>query len=228
MKKTIVISLGGSLIVPKEMDIRFLKRFKKVLQKNYKNYKFVVVCGGGTIARKYISALKSAGKSKKILSEAGIRATRENARFMINFFGKESNDTLPMNMEQVKANLSKNSVVFCGALRFTKNSTSDTTAAKLAKFIKTPLVNLTNVKGLFSSDPKKFKNAKFIPKISWEKFYKMAASIKYEAGQNFVLDQNASGIIKRYQIPCYIMGKDLSNLQKLLNNKSFTGTTIAG
>jgi len=34
MKKVIVISLGGSLIVPDEIDVSFLKDFKKVILKN--------------------------------------------------------------------------------------------------------------------------------------------------------------------------------------------------
>ena len=47
MKKIIVLSLGGSLIVPGKVDDEFLKGFKKVLLKHTKKYKFVVVCGGG-------------------------------------------------------------------------------------------------------------------------------------------------------------------------------------
>ena len=67
MEKIIVLSLGGSLIVPDKPNQEFLNSFKKTLEKNYKKYKFIVVCGGGKIARKYISGLKSQGKSKKEL-----------------------------------------------------------------------------------------------------------------------------------------------------------------
>lgn len=42
-KKLIVISLGGSLIIPDEININLLKNFKKVLLKNTKKYKFIVV-----------------------------------------------------------------------------------------------------------------------------------------------------------------------------------------
>ena len=226
--KKIVISLGGSLIVPDKIDFKFLENLKKTLRKHYSTHKFIVVCGGGSIARKYIEALKKEKKSKYELSQAGIRVTRMNAIFMMQFFGKEANDALPKDMREVKNNILKNSVVICGALRFSENSTSDTTAAKLAHYLKTDFINITNVNGLFTKDPNKFKDAKFIPKVSWKEFEKMALKSKYSPGQHFVLDQSAAVIIKKYKISTYITGKNLKNLEKILKNKKFEGTIING
>lgn len=226
MKKTIVISLGGSLIIPEKINFPFLHKFKKELRKHYQSHKFVIVCGGGVIARKYIYALKKENKSNKELSSAGIRATRENAKFMMQFFGKESNDKLPMNMEEVKDNLRKNKVVICGALRYAPNSTSDGTAAKLAHFLKTTFINMTNVKGLYDKNPKKYVNAKFIPEISWSEFEKKALAIKYKAGQNFVLDQSAAVLIKKHKIKTYVIGQNISNLTKIIKGRKFIGTVI--
>lgn len=229
MEKKVVISLGGSLIVPEKMDPEFLDKLKKTLEKNYKTHKFVIVCGGGTIARKYITALAKEHESKKGLSMAGIRATRMNARFMMQFFGKKSaNDTLPMNMREVKESLRRNNVVICGALRYSAKSTSDTTAAKLAKYLETDFINLTDVKGLYTSNPKKNKNAKFISKISWRDFENIALKLKHKAGQHFVLDQQAAILIRKFKIPTYIVGKDTSNISKILKGKKFTGTLISG
>jgi len=226
MKKITVISLGGSLIIPKKINFRFLHKFKQTLRSFYKTHRFIVVCGGGIIARKYISVLKKEGKSKKSLSKAGIRATRMNARFMMQFFGKESNNTLPKNMKEIKDNLQKNNVIFCGALRYSINSTSDTTAAKLAHYLKTPFINITNVKGLYTSNPRTNKKAKFIPYISWKNFEERALKIKHKPGQHFILDQQAAILIKKYKIKTYIIGPDLNNLNKILLNKKFTGTLI--
>jgi uridylate kinase len=229
MKKTIVISLGGSLIIPKEIDIQFLKKLRKTILENTKKYKFAIVCGGGVIARKYISALKAQGKSPREQSLAGIRATRENAKFIMQFFGKKyCNDSLPLNMKQISSQLKKNPIVVCGALRYSPKSTSDETAAKLAKFLKTEFINLSNVSGLYTKNPKKYKSAKFIPRISWKDFEKMASKIPYKPGQNFVLDQRAAKIIKKHKIPTYLLGKNPSNLSKLLNKKPFKGTIIQG
>lgn len=225
MKKVLVISLGGSMIVPEEMDYHFLEEFKRVLRKHYQKCKFVVVCGGGTVARKYISVLAKEGKSSRELAEAGIRATRMNALFMTQLFGEDANESLPLNMGEVKDKLPKNNVVFCGALRYEKHSTSDGTAAKLAHFLKSEFVNMTNVKGLYSDNPKKNPNAKFIPKISWRDFEKMALKLKFKAGQNFVLDQNAAVMIREHKINTYIIGSN-SALDNLLKNKKFVGTRI--
>ncbi len=228
-KKVLVVSLGGSLIVPEKIDLKFLKDFKKTLEKNYKTHKFVIVCGGGTVARKYISIVKEERKDYKELSLAGIKATRTNAEVMMQFFGKkESNDKLPMNMNKVKEALEKNSVVICGALRYTPNATSDTTSAKLAHLLKSNFINITNIKGLYSDNPSKNKNAKFIPKESWRSFERRTLKIKHTPGQHFVLDQEASTIIRKNKIKTYIIGPNAKNLDNLIKNKKFIGTTISG
>jgi uridylate kinase len=225
--KTIVLSLGGSLIIPNKPNFKFLDQFKKTLQSNFKKYKFVIVTGGGTLARKYITVLKKQHKSKKELSMAGIMATRTNARFIMQLFGnKLANDSLPKSMKQVKSALRKNKVVICGALRYTKDSTSDSTAATLANYLNADFINLTNVPGLYTSNPKKNKNAKFIPKISHKAFNNLATKSKFKAGQHFVLDQNASTIIKKHKITTYILGENLKNLNNLLKGKKFIGTMI--
>ena len=87
-------------------------------------------------------------------------------------------------------------------------------------------INLTNVSGLYDRNPKKFKNAKFIPKISWTNFYKIAVKMKFKPGQHFVLDQKASKMILKNKIPTYILGKNLNNLNNFLKNKKFKGTII--
>ena len=121
-------------------------------------------------------------------------------------------------MKEVKNLLSKNKVVFCGALRYAPNQTSDATAAKLASYLKTDFINLTNVPGLYSSNPAKNKNAKFISEISWEDFKKKAMSIKYKPGQHFVLDQTASALIKKHKKyhKASVFGKLTTTLQYFL------------
>ena len=55
--KTTIISLGGSIIIPNGIDIPFLKKLKKlVLNHIKKGNRMVLVCGGGSICRKYQQA----------------------------------------------------------------------------------------------------------------------------------------------------------------------------
>lgn len=227
MKEVVVLSLGGSMIVPEKIDSLWLDKFKHLIMKLKNKYKFVIVCGGGFVAREYITLLKEEHKSKKQQSLAGIAVTRMNARIMMQIFS-DANKELPMEMKQVKSMLSKKDIVFCGALKYAPNQTSDGTAAKLASYIKTRFINITNVDGLYTDNPLKNKHAKFIAQISWADFEKKALKIKYKPGQHFVLDQSAAKLIKKERIPTYIIGKDLKSLQNLLKNKPFKGTIIRG
>ena len=256
-KKVMVLSLGGSLIIPDDVEISFLEKFKKTIKKNTGKYKFIIVCGGGSVARKYIFALRTIGASEKLQSMAGISATRINARFMTYVFGKDANDGVPHDMKEVKNLLQKNDVVFCGALRYEEKQTSDSTSAKLANFFKTDFINMTNVPGLYTKNPlektsrhpsdctkrcrpsvlrgestreiKGFsRDAKFIPKISWKNFNRIVDKIKFEPGQHFVLDQTAAKIILKDKIKTYIIGKDLKQLDNILKGKKFVGTIIEG
>lgn len=219
-----VISLGGSRIIPEEVDNEFLKSFKKLLL-SYRNHKFIVVTGGGKTARKYINSLCSFGKNTKEQSEIGIEITRFHANFLMKIFSPHSNSELPYSLTKLKNLFRKNQIVFCGALRKNKKQTTDATASRIAAEFKCPFINITNVKGLYTEDPKKKKDAKLIQRISQNDFYKITSKIKYRAGQNFILDQRSAKIIKRKKIPTYIVGS-ISEIKKILNEKEFIGTLI--
>jgi uridylate kinase len=225
-KRIVVLSLGGSLIIPDDISVEYLKQFKKAILKNTDKCKFIIVCGGGSIARKYISALSEIRMNDLFQSFAGISATRMNARFMSYFFSQNQERGIPHTMKELKRYVRKYDVIFCGALEYKPNQTSDSTAVQIAKKFKTIFINLTDVPGLHDKNPKKFKDAKFIPRISWKDFNKMANKIKFKPGQHFVLDQTAAKMIKEYRITTYILGKDMNQMENVLENKKFKGTII--
>lgn len=227
-KKVIVLSLGGSLIIPDEVNVKFLNQFKKVIKKNTKRYKFIITTGGGSVARKYINALEKIKADEKTRSMAGIGATRMNARFMNYFFGYDPEKGIPHSFRDIKKQLKKRDIVFVGTLKYKVKQTSDGTAAEIAQYFKSSFINLTNINGLYDKNPKEHKGAKFIPWIPWKDFYDMANKMKFKPGQHFVLDQSASKMILENRIPTYIIGKNIDNLNNLLNGKKFKGTTIEG
>jgi uridylate kinase len=228
MKKIVVISLGGSIIIPDKINIKFLRNFKKTIIKNTDKYKFVIVCGGGNTARNYINGLNNEDIPEKEYYQGllGISTTRLNARFMTYFFERDACQGIPHDMVEVENLLKKHDIIFCGALRYAGRETSDATSAKLAHHFNTFFINLTNVKGLYNKNPLEYKNAKFIPEISHKKFLKMALKEKFKPGQHFVLDQKAAKIIKKYKITSYILGSNVHDLDNLLNDKYFVGTII--
>ena len=117
-------------------------------------------------------------------------------------------------------------ILFSAALEYKPHQTSDSTAAEIAKRFRTIFINLTNVAGLHDKNPKEHKDAKFIPKISWKDFDRMANRIKFKPGQHFVLDQSASKIIRKNKIITFILGQNMNQLDNLLKNKKFKGTII--
>ena len=227
-KKVIVLSLGGSLIIPDNVDVGFLKKFKEFVLKNTKTHKFIIVCGGGSIARKYIVGLQGVGASLHMQGMIGITTTRTNARFMNYFFGMDSEKGIPHNVNDIKKILENKDFVFCGALAYKVGATTDAQTAEIATHFKCPFINLTNVACLYDKNPTKYKDAKFIPSITWKAFHKMATREKFKPGQHFVIDQTAAGIILRQKIKTYVLGQDLTQLGNVLKGKNFKGTLIAG
>ncbi|MDO8610910.1 MAG: UMP kinase, partial [bacterium] len=132
-KKIMVISLGGSLIIPNEINLKLLKEFKKTILSNSKKYKFIIVTGGGSIARKYIYALRNVGGAEKLQSLSGISATRMNARFMSYFFNQDQEEGIPDTLKSVEKYIKNKDIVFCGGLEYKPNQTSDATSVSLAK-----------------------------------------------------------------------------------------------
>ncbi len=225
--KVEVLSLGGSLIFKDgKVNYAYIRQVKKLLQ-SYKDRKFVVVLGGGFIARIYIDALEKFGIHQDFMSHFGVAITRTNARMLANAFGVHSNvHYLPTSLVDVKNFLGKHKIVCCGGLRYERDNTSDGTAAHIANYLGTRFINITNVKGLYDKNPREHKNARFIPTISYDNFDTMVSKMKYHPGQHFVLDQHASRVIKKHKVPTYIISDDLKNLKNILDGKKFVGTTI--
>lgn len=219
--------MGGSLIIPDKINLNFLEDFKKVLL-GCRDYRFVGVCGGGMTARNYIYGLDNLRLKKKDLLQSylGISCTRLNARFMTYFFGSDANKGMPKDMKDVEDYLRRKRIVFCGALRYSSNQTSDSTAVKLANYFNCDFVNLSNVKGLYDKDPKKYKSAKFIPKISHKDLWKMVKGRNFKHGQNFILDSNAVKLMKKYKVRTYILGGDVDNFKRFLKGEHFVGSVV--
>ncbi len=224
--KEVVISLGGSIVNPGEIDVSYLLKLISLIKSFSSKYKFIIVLGGGFTARQYIKALKSAKINDKTANLFGINITRLNAKLLMTMYSKSIDHKLPKSIKEVENALRRNNVVFCGALRYEENNTSDGTAVKLALHFNCSFINMTNVKGLYNKDPGKNKDAKFISEITSKQLNEIASKMKYHPGQHFVVDQNAAELIYKNKIPAYIIGKDLGNLSKLLNGMSFVGTRV--
>jgi uridylate kinase len=151
-KKSIVISLGGSIIVPDQIDLDFLHEFKRVIS-NLPEERFIVICGGGKICRRYQDAARATGEiSKEDLDWIGIRATRLNAELVRTCFGNDAHEKVIHDPhEPIDAN--RRIVVGAG---FEPGSSTDLRAVQLAKrFGAARVINMSNIDYVYSADPKK-------------------------------------------------------------------------
>src|SRR3989344_9224204 len=98
--ETIIISLGGSLIIPDNIDIEFLKEFKAlVLSQIAQGKKFVIITGGGKICRRYQEAAKElASPSDEDLDWIGIASLKVNAELMRIIFGEYAQNEVISNL----------------------------------------------------------------------------------------------------------------------------------
>lgn len=225
MSKLFVLSLGGSLIVPEEIDQKFLQQFRSlVLRYIKKGHRFVLVTGGGHTSRKYTAALEKLTKPRPgDLHWLGIQATWLNAKLVQLMFGKLAHPHIISDPnKKVKF---KEKILVAGGWKPDRSTDDD--AARLAKVYGSKLmVNFTNVDYVYDRDPRKFKNAKKIESISWQEYNKMF-SAKWNPGAHAPLDPVAARFAqKNGQSVIIANGRDLKNLEKILKEQPFKGTLI--
>lgn len=224
MSKTIIVSVGGSVIVPDAIDTSFLKELKRFVEEHIKKgYKFVIVCGGGKTSRNYQKALQKVSKTSAIDQDwLGISATILNAQLVRAVFSSYA-DAL-ISTDPSKAKLSKKVLVASG---WKPGRSSDFVAVTIAKKLKAEkVVNLSNVNYVYDKDPRKFKNAKPIGEISWKEFRKIIPK-KWDPGLSSPFDPVASKMAAKDKIEVAVInGKNLKEFKDYLANKKFVGTKI--
>src|SRR3989344_1431939 len=225
MPKTFVVSLGGSLICPNDFDFSFLKKFRTTILKYVKKKnKFAIICGGGKLARAFQEiASKSSKLSNDEFDRLGIHATKINAHLVKSIFNKHAEDPIISNPTK-KLKMKKNIAIASG---WKPGWSTDYVAVLLAKNLRAnEVINMSNVDYVYNKDPKKFKNAKKLEKIRWKDYLKMTGT-KWKAGMNVPFDPIAAKEAQSSRIKVYIVGKNLKNLENLLDNKRFKGTVIS-
>lgn len=225
MAKLYVISLGGSLIVPDNLDTNFLNSFKKlVIDQVKKGDRFILITGGGRLSRNYQTALKSTSKATHDeLDWVGIYATRLNAQLVRLMFGRLAHKSVVEDPNK-KVKFSEKILVAGGWM---PGRSTDDDAVRLAKaYGSRTIINLSNIDFLYTKDPSKFKDAKKLESLSWKEYSRMVGK-KWLPGGNYAFDPIAAVTAqKNGQQVIIASGKDLKNLSNLLSGKKFKGTTL--
>lgn len=232
MKNTYIISLGGSLIVPKEeIDWKFLKKFRELIVKQIKKgNKFVIITGGGNTARTYQDAAsKAAVLTNDDRDWLGIHATRLNAHLVKTIFRQYAHPRInknPNTKADIKKHFSKGEKIMVAAGWRPGWSTDYVSTILAERLGAKTVINLSNIDYVCDKDPKKFKTAKKLEKINWHDFRKIVGN-KWDPGLNAPFDPVASQNGERLGLKVIIMnGKNLSNLKKYFGGEKFKGTVI--
>lgn len=221
-----VVSLGGSLIVPEEIDVPFLQNFHQIILNHLSQEKsFYIIAGGGKTARKYQQAAgEITDLTREDLDWLGIHSTHLNAHLIRTIFREVAHPKIITHI-RVQEPVSERVVVGAGwrpgwstdyiSVHFAKNYQVDT------------VVNLTNIDFVYDKDPSKFKDAKPIKEISWTDYRKIVGDT-WDPGLNAPFDPIASKLAHESGIKVVVMnGQKLENFGNFLTGQSFQGTIIS-
>lgn len=223
---TVVISVGGSLIVPDAIDTEFLKIFKElVLSHIAKGTQFVIITGGGKTCRNYQQAANSVTPlTNEDLDWLGIHTTRLNGHLLRAIFYETAHPAIIKNpTNEIKA--TERVVIAAG---WKPGWSTDYDAVMIAKNLGAHrVVNLSNIDYVYTADPKKDPNATAIKEISWADFRAMLPK-KWDPGLNVPFDPIAAKQAHKLGLEVAVInGKKLVELENYLSGREFVGTKIA-
>lgn len=225
-KERIVVSVGGSLIVPNIIDTDFLVRFKTlILEKVRRGFAFSIISGGGKTARRYQDAANAVTSlSRQDLDWIGIHSTRLNAQLLRNIFVGYAH---PQVIKNPTIDIEADEPIIIAA-GWQPGCSTDYDAVLIAKNLgATRLVNLSNIDYVYDKDPNKNPDAKKIEKISWAQFRELIPAT-WDPGLSSPFDPIAAKEAETLGLEVAIInGNKLDEFSNYLDSKPFVGTVIS-
>ncbi len=222
MKKRIVIKLSGRIFGID--NVKVLKDYATFLVKISKFYQPIVIAGGGSIARHYISHARSSGADESTLDELGIEISRLNAKLLIYALKNKAYSHPPTTLQEVRHAVDNGLIVVVGGLH--PGQSTNGTAALIAEKIKAEqFLNATDVDGVYDMDPNKFKKAKKFKQIELKNLKNMLVHEDSVAGGYDLMDIVALKIIERSKIKTRIIKADIKIIENAIKGGN-VGTKI--
>ena len=223
-KEVIIISLGGSIVVPDNIAVGFLKRFNGLIRRHLKKYKFIIIIGGGKTCRNYQKAASSVVRmNDEDLDWIGIHATRLNAHLLRTVFRDVAYPRLIKNPTE-KVRFDKVLI----AAGWKPGWSTDYDAVLLAKtFNARTVINMTSVDYLHDKDPRIYKNARIIKTTDWYGLRSIVGDT-WKPGMNVPFDPIAAKQGQKLKLRLVLIGKNLNNLKNFFDGKKFRGSVVEG
>ena len=221
--KPIVISVGGSLLCPDNIDTTFIAKLKRfILSYVRKGHSFLLVTGGGNFCRQYQKAAQRIRvKNKTSLDWVGIAVTKVNAELLRVAFGSVAyKRVLPNPYQKVKGKV----IIVGGYLPGC--STDDDAVIAARTYGAQMLINLSNQDYVFTKDPTRYADAVPLPRMTWAKYLTMINS-EWVPGSHIPFDPVAARSAKKMKLKViFANGRNFRNLHNIINGKKFVGTVL--
>ena len=222
----VVVSIGGSVLA-KELNPERFKNYASAFREIAKDNELCIVTGGGNAAREYIGVARKLGAGEAVSDDIGIEVTRLNARLLIAALGNDAyHEPLVNYRDALKAGLTGKIVVMGGVV---PGQTTDAVSAILAEYMDADLlINATATDGVYTSDPKKYKDATKFESMTAKQLTEIVTKTEMVAGANSPIDILASKIIERSGIKTIVLdGAKPQNIVDAVKGKH-NGTVIEG
>ena len=200
----LVIRVGGSVIAspfnPKLMNAYV----KLLLDLKRQGHMVGAVIGGGSLSRELIKTARTMGLSEPAQDEVAISVSRVVAQLFVLKLGFHGTLTVPTNIEDAANLFGKSNIVVMGGLK--PGMTTDAVAAMLAERVNADLlVKASNVDGIYTKDPNKYKDAEKLQSVRFNDLRGLFEKQKHEAGIHQVIDPEAIHILHKNKIKTVVV-----------------------
>jgi uridylate kinase len=227
-QETVVMSVGGSLIVPDQIDTNFLSTFKKFIDdETALGRRFIIIAGGGRTARRYQDAASDVTDlTPDDLDWMGIHATRLNGHLLRTIFRDSAYKVMITNPDEI-LDVSKDEKVII-ASGYRPGCSTDLRAVQIAERVGAKkVINLSNIDYVYTDDPRKNPEATIIKNFSWSDFRAMIPS-DWDPGMSAPFDPIAAKEADEKNIEVAVInGNKPESLIDYLHGDEFIGTKIS-
>lgn len=220
----VVVSIGGSVLIPGNNDSDYIARLAKMLLSVKDDVQLAVVCGGGKTARYYASTGKELGGDTYQLDIMGIGATRLNAQLLGLALG-DMPERVPETAEDLASASTPRRIVVMGGT--TPGHTTDAVSTMVARAMKADrVVNATAVDAVYTADPRTNPDAEKIERMTIARLGEIVYK-EHDASKSSVFDPLGVKIAQECRIDISMVdGRNLEELRKAILGEPFDGTFV--
>ena len=221
----IVLKIGGFAFAHQGTGRLLVSDYVRMLRELSNEHHFVVVAGGGAVARSYIQAARAMEVPESLCDQLGILVSRLNARLLADGLSDLAFPEIPTTISELRHYYASGKLVVMGGLQ--PGHSTNAVACLAAETVRANMfLNATDVDGVYTTDPGKDQAAKRLEEVNVTQLAKILSEKEMTAGGYELMDPIALRIIERSKIPTIIMdGRDLANVARAIKREKI-GTRI--